>query len=173
MQDAQSGASTPRRSRVSSIFQQKTIKPDDIDAEFLKHVQFAAQRSSHTPAAPADPVSASDIRTEFPAPDTVSGIAAPDSTHAMTQPVAIEEFTLDKIEQSIADIEAELGWTSEGAAATSTVSTAPAPEDKVTSTAAPSGILSTAHASRFSAASQAASAGRICLCSETVSSPSK
>ncbi len=160
---------------MSSIFQQKTIKPDDIDAEFLKHVQVAAQRSSPTPAAPADPVSAFDVQTDFPAPDTVSGIAAPSntSTLVMTQPVAIEEFTLDKIEQSIADIEAELGWTSEGAAATSTVSTAPASEDKVTSTAAPSGILSTAHASRFSAAPQAASAGKLCLCSETVSSPSK
>ena len=159
---------------MSSIFRQKTIKPDDIDAEFLKHVQFAAQRSSPTPAAPADPVSALDVQTEFPVPDTVSGVAAPFSSSmlVMTEPVAIEEFTLDKIEQSIADIEAELGWISEGAAAKSTVSTAPTSEDKVTSTAAPSGILSTAHASRFSAAPQAASAGEICLCSETVSSPS-
>lgn len=160
---------------MSSIFQQKTIKPDDIDAEFLKHVQFAAQRSSPTPSAPVDPVSASDIQTEVPAPDIVSSIAAPSnsSTLAMTETVAIEEFTLDKIEQSIADIEAELGWTSEGAAAKNTVSTAPASEDKVSSTAAPSGILSTAHASRTSAAPQAAPAGIICLCSETVSSPSK
>ena len=160
---------------MSSIFQQKTIKPDDIDAEFLKHVQFAAQRSSPTPAVPADPVSASDVQTEFPVSDNVSGNAAPSntSTLATTEPVADEEFTLDKIEQSIADIEAELGWTSEGAAAKSTASTAPASEDKVNSTAAPSGILSTAHASRISAAPQAASAGMICLYSMTVSSPSK
>ncbi|DBA73888.1 TPA: hypothetical protein ACH3X2_009539 [Trebouxia sp. C0005] len=160
-QDAQSGASTPRRSRVSSIFQQRTIKPDDIDAEFLKHVQFAAQRSSPTLTAPAESVLATDVQTERKDPDTESGIAAPSSsgTLVMTEPVTIEEFTLDQIEQSIADIEAELGWTSEGAAATSTVSAAPASEDRVTSTATPSGILSTAHASRFSAASQAASAG--------------
>lgn len=138
-------------------------------------MQFAAQRSSPTLTAPAESVLATDVQTERKDPDTESGIAAPSSsgTLVMTEPVTIEEFTLDQIEQSIADIEAELGWTSEGAAATSTVSAAPASEDRVTSTATPSGILSTAHASRFSAASQAASAGRICLCSETVSSLSK
>ncbi|KAL0018438.1 hypothetical protein WJX77_007588 [Trebouxia sp. C0004] len=155
-QDVQSGGSTPRRSRVSSIFQQKTIKPDDIDAEFLKHVQFAAQRSLPTPAALADPVSALDVQPGLSAPETVSGIAAASSSSmlVMTEPVAIEEFTLDKIEQSIADIEAELGWTSEGAAAKSIVSIAPTSEDNVTSTAAPSGIRSTAHASRVLAAPQ-------------------
>ncbi|DBB04488.1 TPA: hypothetical protein ACH3X1_012586 [Trebouxia sp. C0004] len=160
-QDVQSGGSTPRRSRVSSIFQQKTIKPDDIDAEFLKHVQFAAQRSLPTPAALADPVSALDVQPGLSAPETVSGIAAASSSSmlVMTEPVAIEEFTLDKIEQSIADIEAELGWTSEGAAAKSIVSIAPTSEDNVTSTAAPSGIRSTAHASRVLAAPQAAAAG--------------
>ncbi|KAL0018450.1 hypothetical protein WJX77_012272 [Trebouxia sp. C0004] len=161
LRDVQSGGSTPRRSRVSSIFQQKTIKPDDIDAEFLKHVQFAAQRSLPTPAALADPVSALDVQPGLSAPETVSGIAAASSSSmlVMTEPVAIEEFTLDKIEQSIADIEAELGWTSEGAAAKSIVSIAPTSEDNVTSTAAPSGIRSTAHASRVLAAPQAAAAG--------------
>ena len=161
MQDTQSGASTPRRSRVSSIFQQKSVKPDDIDAEFLKHAHFAAQRGSATHLMSTSSSSAADIKAAVTSSEqTASSADAPagSSKLADMQPVALEDFTLAKIEQSIADIEAELGWTSEGLPPTQAAPATAASVDKVV-TAAPASILSSAPASRPSAGPQASPAG--------------
>lgn len=118
----------------------------------LKHVQFAAQRSSFVGAAVAADASSSishaashatsqtkseaeaeapsaqkqmqhsqpateqlqpavqlptPVKQETPVPDVKAASAASNDS------APIEDFTLDKIEQSIADIEAELGWISE------------------------------------------------------------
>lgn len=148
LQEAHLGAATPRRSRVSSIFQQKTIKQDDIDADFLKHVAFAAQRSS--PVATETAMSednAATSKTLQPAspPPTVYLADKSRSLQADTQPADAGEFTLAKIEQSIAEIEAELGWTSDSAA----LAGMSIPEDAVKSKTLQPSILSTAHAGRL------------------------
>ena len=130
---------------MSSIFQQKTIKPDDIDTDFLKHLAFATQRGSPIPA--ASEASAADQHTDQAAvmegyqPNTVPS-AAPDDklvSEPGMQPADSGEFTLAKIEQSIAEIEAELGWTTDSASPAA-VATA---DDSVKSAALPPGILST------------------------------
>ena len=145
---------------MSSIFQQKTIKPDDIDADFLKHVQFAAQRGSpmsasftaladdQQPSASAAPAAQSAVQEDPP----VSHVSS-----AVMQPMHIEEFTLDKIEQSIADIEAELGWTT-GAPEQQPVAAviAVSPAEGFKPIAAPASILTS---SKTSGAGQSSSAG--------------
>ena len=122
MQEGLQGTSTPRRSRVSSIFQQKTIKQDDIDTDFLKHVAFAALRGSPSPSATeAHPAyqhadGAAINKAVEPASSAAAQLTDTDSSPlADMQPAGPGEFTLAKIEQSIAEIEAELGWTSESA----------------------------------------------------------
>ena len=76
------------------------------------------------------------------------------------QPIAAEEFTLAKIEQSIADIEAELGWTSLAPAqkpSTATVDTTP--EESSRAAAAPATILNAPPANRNLHVPQAAATG--------------
>ena len=167
--DTQIGGLTVRRSRVSSIFQQKTSNPDDIDTDFLKHVQFAAQRGSPvslSASALADDqqlLSASQSADVQPAAEQNTpdkNAAATQVSSAALQPMNIEEFTLDKIEQSIADIEAELGWTSN---ATGQPVTAPpmasALAEGPKSTTAPASILTTANAHKANNAGQSAAIG--------------
>ena len=153
-------ATHPQRARVSSIFQ-KVNNQDDIDAEMLKHVQFAAQRNSFVGTASAADAKSSLSQTASPTQlgksaaqqnlqpsQTVSaqgqsamqlvssdkgtpekGIpkkgtpekGTPAESNAKlflatdAASVPVEDFTLAKIQQSIADIEAELGWVSESA----------------------------------------------------------
>ena len=149
LQEALQGTPTPRRSRVSSIFQQKTIKQDDIDTDFLKHVAFAAQRSS--PSLPAPEVHSvyqqadQAAISKFVASPAAVQLANPDSPLlADMQPADPGEFTLAKIEQSIAEIEAELGWASESAA----VSAAASNTMLFKSPLAPPSILSSSHTGR-------------------------
>lgn len=139
----------PQRTRVSSIFQ-KVNNQDDIDAEMLKHVQFAAQRNSFVGTASAADAKSSPSQTASPTQPgkpaaqqnlqpsqaaSAQGKSAmqlvtsdnstpekgtPAESNAKTSvtdaaSVPVEDFTLAKIEQSIADIEAELGWVSEPA----------------------------------------------------------
>ncbi len=168
IQDAQLGAVTPRRSRVSSIFQQKTIKPDDIDADFLKHVQFAAQRGSPSSSVTvasasaveqqSDPVRAASASEPAPPQAALSSVLSGDTNAAEVEPASVEEFTLAKIEQSIADIEAELGWVSDAGAGV-VAPVAGTSEDVMRSAVAPAGILSTAHADKALAAPLASTAG--------------
>ena len=63
---------------------------------------------------------------------------------AEVQPEVAGEFTLATIEQSIAEIEAELGWTSDFAATPVAASS----RDVVKSSAIPLGILTSAHSDR-------------------------
>lgn len=138
----------PQRARVSSIFQ-KGNNQDDVDAEMLKHVQFAAQRNSFAGTATAayakpetslagshmlaqpEPLAlqhklqqsepgssqANPAVQQSPAhkqQTAVSEVKASVPTDAAdTASPEIQGFTLAMIEQSIADIEAELGWISE------------------------------------------------------------
>ena len=153
IQESHIGTPTPRRSRVSSIFQQKTIKPDDIDADFLKHVAFAAQRASPVSAASeaaassesADgaAVSLPTTTQSLPLSLTLQSADRSPNPPADLQPADTDEFTLAKIEQSIAEIEAELGWTTDSAG-----SAAAAIDDATKAAKLPSGILTTAHSGR-------------------------
>lgn len=152
LQEALHGTSTPRRSRVSSIFQQKTIKQDDIDADFLKHVAFAALRGSPASSA-SEPLSGYQHADQTAIDNGPVSVALPAAVQlsdtksaslANMQPADPNEFTLAKIEQSIAEIEAELGWTPDSAAVTSAASTI----DVVKSPAALPSILSSSHTSR-------------------------
>ena len=167
LQEARLGAQTPRRSRVSSIFQQNTIKQDDIDADFLKHLAFAAQRGSPTAAAPAVSLAeqAADQTTAVEGNDSTASRFTAQSVDSIVpsaaamQPADTEEFTLAKIEQSIAAIEAELGWTTDAAA--------PPPVTAVSETkpaAALTGILSTGRPHATSLTASAGIAGTLCLC---------
>lgn len=152
LQEALHGTSTPRCSRVSSIFQQKTIKQDDIDADFLKHVAFAALRGSPTPSTNeghsrcqhADQTAIDNGAVSVAFPAAVQLTDTKSAPLADMQPADPNEFTLAKIEQSIAEIEAELGWTSDSAAVTAAASTT----DVAKSPAAPPSILSSSHTSR-------------------------
>lgn len=137
---------------MSSIFQQKTIKQDDIDTDFLKHVAFAALRGSPLPLA-TEAHSAhhhADIASDNKVVEPVALPAAAQMTVAASLPLADMqpadpgEFTLAKIEQSIAEIEAELGWTSDCAAASTAASTT----NVLKSSVAPIGILTSSHTGR-------------------------
>lgn len=167
LQEAGSSTPTPRRSRVSSIFQQKTVKQDDIDADFLKHVAFAAQRSSPSPSASEThltdqhagqpPITKGTQPVLLPAAAQLA--AKGTSPPAEVQPGVAGEFTLATIEQSIAEIEAELGWTSASAATLVAASSS----DVVKSSAVPPGILASVHTDRQHAAFLS-SAGKASCC---------
>ena len=136
---------------MSSIFQQKTIKQDDIDTDFLKHVAFAALRGSPSPSATeANSVyhhadEAAINKVEPAALPAAAQLTDTDSSPlADMQPADPGEFTLAKIEQSIAEIEAELGWTSDSAAVSAATSTTNVGKSPV----APPSILSSSHTGR-------------------------